>query len=293
MAGGRAYEFYLKGDNGRYDRGTRIVLPSVTTIVSAVFAKPQLVPWSVNTTIDGIVGLVSAYADRLRDPTYLSTQERTFEDRRADPNAVNFEGDMLDHLIDTLTDHELLLEALTLNGLNHESVSDTASERGTAAHALLQALCSVYRIKGQDGAMRYAERMLAATKDPYRRAVAGWWLNTEPEPLFSEHVVKSLRHRYAGRLDLITTTGLKDLKTRRADLSAYKSDDMQMSLYKQAVLEEGLLEGTVLEGKELGRTVLLASEDGLPAREVDSWVPDEAALKIVELYYLLRKTRVK
>jgi hypothetical protein len=261
--------------------------------VSAVFAKPQLVPWSVNTTIDGIVGLVSAFADQLRETDISSTRELTFEDKRVDREAQPFTADMLGHLIDTLTDHELLAEALKLNELNHEAVSDVAAERGTAAHALLQALCTVYRLKGQKGAMAYAERMLAATKDPYRRAVAGWWLDAEPTPLLSEHVVKSLRYRYAGRLDLIDTTGLVDLKTRRADLGAYKSDDMQMSLYKVAVLEEGVLEGTPLEGKELTRRVLLASEDGEPAREVDSWVPDEAALKIVELYYLLRKTRVR
>ena len=53
------YEFVLRGGNGRYDQDTTIVLPSVTTIVSAVLAKPQLVPWAYATTLDSLTGLVT------------------------------------------------------------------------------------------------------------------------------------------------------------------------------------------------------------------------------------------
>jgi len=271
MAGGRHYEFYLKGESGRYDRNSRIVLPSVTTITNAVYAKPQLVPWSVNTTIDAITGIVSLFANRLR----------------------TFDPKFVEQFLDTFTDHEMLTEYLHLNEVHHEEVADVASERGTAAHALLAALCSTFRLKGEKGALSYAERMLKATKDPYRKAVAGWWLKKNPQPLFSEQVVFSLQHRFAGRLDMIDEEGLLDLKTRRADLSAYKSDEVQLDGYKIAVDEMGLLEKTALEGKTLTKRVLLASEDGEPAREVAAWVPDGTFTLIVALYYMLRKTRVR
>jgi hypothetical protein len=275
MASGRNYEFILRGENGRYAQSSRIVLPSVTTIVNAVFAKPQLVPWSVNTTIDAVTGIVSLFEKRFTSADDERRQEFIHE------------------FLDTFTDYELLTEYLQENQIHHENVTEVASERGTGAHALLASLATVYRLKGAKGALAYAERILKATDDPYRRAVAGWWLAKSPKPLFSEQVVYSLAHRYAGRLDFIDLDGLLDLKTRRSDLSAYKSDEIQLDGYKIAVDEMGLLEGTPLEGCPLKKRVLLASEDGEPAREVDAWVPDGVFVKIVQLYYLLRKTRVK
>jgi hypothetical protein len=59
---------------------------------------------------------------------------------------------------------------------------------------------------------------------------------------------------------------------------------MQTGLYKLAAQDQGLI------GPTAGTAVLLAGDDGEPARLMSTWVPDEAAIKIVELYWLLRRT---
>lgn len=278
------YDFYLRGDNGRYDQDTRISLPRVSTIIQAVLAKPQLVLWAYNTTLDSVAEIV-----RLMDEEYHG------EDASRGNSAFR------EAFLDTFGDHELLDEYIRENGLHYDDMSDAAAERGKDAHEFLRVLAQTHKVSESD-ALQFADRMQQNARDPYKRAVAGWWLQRRPEPLFSEKVVFSLRHGYAGRFDLAAklfdarvpgepspfTVDIIDLKTRRADLSTYKSDEVQLALYKVAAQERGLLS----EYPHLGKRVLLASEDGEPAREVEAWVPDEAALKIVELYYLLRKTKV-
>ena len=254
------YDFYLRGDNGRYDYETRISLPSVTTVVSAVLAKPQLVAWAYERTLDAVTGLVSHIHD-------------------ADAATA-------DEIFDTLSDYDLLDEWIRANEAHYTDASKAAAERGQAAHALLAHLVLIYQQEDEAAAHRYAGK---DHHGPYKQAVAQWWLDRQPHPLESEKVVFSLRHGYAGRFDLLADFGLSvpkiiDLKTRRAGLGVYKSDEVQLGGYKIAAEERGVVIG--------GTSVLLAHDDGT-YEEVETWVEPEAFLKIVEVYYMLRKTRIE
>ena len=278
----RTYDFVLRGDTGRYDKGSVLSFPSVTTIISAVYAKPQLVGWTYNMTLDAI-----AYGLKLVEARYDGTDESL-------GNAA-FRQD----LMDIFADHETLDEWIRESGIHYEDFTREAQERGTAAHELLKGLVGMWRISPARAAS-FAARTLKASKDPHKRSVAGWWLEAEPVPTLSEHAVVHLGLRYAGRLDLGVSGvklppnqnpqayfgGIIDLKTRRAELTKtpHKSDEMQTGLYKLAAVDMGLIP------PDTGTAVLLAGDDGAPANLVATWVPDEAAIKIVELYWLLRKT---
>lgn len=258
---GRTYEFILRGANGRYDQSAKIVLPSVTTIASAVLAKPQLAPWYYSTTVDVISAGITAL--------YNSP-----------------EGIGIAELMDTFSDHELLDEWIRESQVHPDDVADDASERGQVAHNFLHSLALMHKTASPADALRLAEKALNDGKtDPWRLAVAKAWLAERFVPIETERVVYSLRHRYAGRLDLRDEQGVVDLKTRRADLGIYTSDQVQLDGYKIAVEET--------EGISIGRgRVLLAKDNGEYSLE-EAWVPDGSFIKIVELYYMLRKTAVK
>lgn len=276
----RTYDFYLK-DGSRYDLDTKISLPSVTTIISAVLAKPQLVDWSYRTTLETIAWYVNQNKNSLRQ-------------------AFKAERPLAEDFLDTFSDPEMLDEWIRESGVHHSDYTQDASERGDRAHKVLATLASLHLgAEAPEAAMRHAERLSVSARDPYVRAVCLWWAQRKPRPVLSEHVVVSLRHGFAGRFDLLAElevgtegaegpswafeTALIDLKTRRADLSAYDSDMFQLGLY-----EVGLRERTKHAPNR--RLVLLASDDGEPAREVEAWIPPEAALPLVSVYYDKRKT---
>lgn len=282
--GVRTYEFVLKGGGGRYDQSARIVLPSVTGVISAVLARPQLMQWVYDATIDALGGGVSAAAER-----YNETDE-------ADEGLSS--GAFRDDLLDTFSDHELLDEWVRESGLHYERLADEAAERGKKAHAALAGLATCYAEHGQERALEEAAR-LTRSRNPFEQAVGTWWAECLPRPLLSEQVVVSLRHGYAGRLDLVADlkrpgtsdwayeTALIDLKTRRADLGAYRSDEVQLGAYRIA-LEE--MDDVQVSG-QLIKTVLLARDDGTYL-EHRCWVPDEAFLHLLEAYKLMRRTRI-
>jgi hypothetical protein len=282
------YDFYLKGDNGRYDYDSRISLPSVTTIVSGVLAKPQLVGYTLKTTLDCVAGIVAA--------TFPSSKPS------GSPDDVSEIVQWALDLHDTFEDMDMLREYLEENHVHPDDILHEASERGRRAHGTLESLTMLHRDGDAAKALAHAEKLLSVSKDPFVRAVCGFWLEHRPEPLCAEQVVFSLQHRYAGRLDLmadipVSSSGgapgwakercIVDLKTRRADLDMYTSDQAQTSGYKLAVLERGWNDGV-----PLGRRVLLAGDDG-GFKLQECWTPDEAFVKLAELYYMLRKTMVE
>jgi hypothetical protein len=281
MSTGRTYDFYMHDSRGRRDLENGISLPSVTTIIGATLAKPQLVAWAYQVTVDAVSGIVSEVG-----------------------HTVSHED-----LIDTLGDAVELDTYLRENKMHHTDVLDEASERGQKAHDVLQTLCRLYLDGSADAAMRHAERMSTEKiKDPFTRPVAGWWVQREPVPIYSEKVVFNLAKRYAGRLDAVidfvevapalnavfaepvavrthTRRTIVDLKTRRVGLGMYDSDQIQLGGYELALVDMGLT-----TPGEWGKVVLLATDDGEPATETEAWVPSEAFLSLVDLYWLKRRT---
>lgn len=267
--GDRTYRFFLKRENGRYDLDTSIALPSVTTIIGATLAKPQLVPYMYQTTLDVLSGGVSALAERLGDTA---------------------KKQLLDNLLETFSDYEVLDQWVRDSGIHPDEILDAASKRGHEAHSLLETLTQLYQQASPKAAVNHAEKTLKST-DPYKAAVALAWIELEPRPVFAEKVVYSLEHRYAGRLDLLADFGderaLVDLKTRRSGLGIYDSDQVQAGGYKIALEEMGLV-----DGHSLTKRILLAHDDGTYSFE-PCWIDDSAFLDLVSLYYKKRRTPVR
>jgi hypothetical protein len=261
----RTYTFRLQGDNGRYDRNTAIELPSVTTIVQATMPKPQLVGWAARQTIDAVVGIVSAH-------------ER---DLVVDPQA-------LEHFLDTFTDPDMLEEYIQENGLHRDVVLDEASTRGQKAHDLLKTLCSLHAMSPESATSHAVEVLLGRHKaDNFQRAVARFWSEKKPVPLLSETVVYNLSLRYAGRLDMVIQgpngSILIDLKTRRAGLGAYTSDEAQLGGYDLALRDMGL-------EAPAQRMVLLAYDDGTYDLK-EAKLPSDIFVDLVGQYYKTRGAR--
>ena len=252
------YDFYLKdGQTGRYDKNAVISLPRVTRIIGAILAKPYLIEWYYRQTRDSVAGMMDVYYHEFDDPHFTS-----------------------EDLLEELTDAEDLDELLKQNRMRQMDLRDERRDEGIAAHTFLQHLAERQLEAGEEAAYTLAERMLDnSVADGFQIATANWWLEEKPWVIATEQVLYSLKHRYAGRCDLVRASGITDLKTRKLEAGMYESDDIQTAAYKVAWEEMG--------GTCNSRSVLVIREDGT-YDEYPCVLPDEAWLHIRELYRLLR-----
>lgn len=257
------YEFVLRRATGSYDRDTVIRLPSVTHIIGSVVAKP-LDGWVYKVTRDNISGLVSVLTD---DGSYVH----------------------VDHIIDMMTDADMLAEYMKENRLRPEDVAEDASERGTREHAMLEGLCKAYLESDETAAEQLANRTLGReAASPWAKAIAGWWLERYPRVVASEDVLYSLSLGCAGTADLVWRdedgqVGVTDLKTRGEGKPAYRSDFIQVDGYAEMWTE--MTGDTVVH-----QTVLIAREDGT-VDEYDSPLKPGSFRKVKALYDDLKGVR--
>lgn len=235
------YTFVLRNDQtGRYIKDCVIELPSVTTVIRRVLAKPALLKWNHTQTRDIFVSL----AMMVEDGT-LSVED----------------------FIDTFSDPDMASEYLKENGLRPEDVTDVASERGHTAHKHLERLAKLSLTDRDEQADIVAINERGG--DPYIHAVSEWWLEEKPEVVAAEQVMFSTKLGYAGTVDLVWKRGgyyvIGDLKTRRAGLGPYESDFVQVGAYA-ALWNEKHPGQNILDG-----SVLLAQDDGTP---LEAPVPD-------------------
>lgn len=179
-----------------------VTLPSVTTILK-VLDKPALPNWAAKMTREGVAALVA-------------------------------EG------VELPADQEGIGSLLKERGLRHMDKRDSAAERGTATHAILEQLC---------------EGVPVEPINAYQEALCSWWDERQPAVVHSEITVYSLVHGFAGTADLILVDSLVDLKTGNARRIAYESDFLQVAAYRLAYRE--------MTGFELPKTgVLICKENG-------------------------------
>src|SRR5574341_537813 len=108
------YTFSLRDENtGRHTSQVQIKLPSVTTVIGRVLAKPELVRWAYRETRDVLVSL-----------------------------AAMVEAGELDvsDFIDTMSDPDMAEEWLKANELRPEDSKSAASKRGHEKHAYFERL---------------------------------------------------------------------------------------------------------------------------------------------------------
>jgi hypothetical protein len=239
------YTFVLKNVvTGKYDNSCVIRLPSVTTIIGEVLAKPMLVGWAYRFTRDAIAGTVNILHNEMG----------------VDPDLI----------LDTLSDGDNLEEYLKENQLRPDDFKSEAADRGTVAHDLLERIAGAYLEADEVAAERIAQRVLADPKSPgWNRAVAGWWLDRSPSVVESETKLLSLQHGFIGTVDLIWedwdgNLTVTDLKSRKEGAVPYESDHIQCGAYVEAYEET--------TGRVVDRTtVLVVRADG-------SWVEETSDL---------------
>lgn len=189
---------YFRDPGHSYWRDVNLAGPEVTgqgrlTGISGVVAPlgwraDNLVAWAARTDHAGIVAL-AAEALGCDDPAELRAG------------------------LEFLRNPESCAAALEAAGLRWQDTRDQAAARGTRAHVLaLEALAAGRPVPDFDG--------IPERERGYARAVAAWWLDTDPQPVVSEQVVADLALGVAGRLDLVYVdradqTVLADLKTSR------------------------------------------------------------------------------
>lgn len=264
-AGSRGfYTFVLKDmTTERYRRDVTIRLPSVTTIIGATLAKPFLVQWAYGHTRDVIVGLATMI------------REGTLE---------------VEDFLDTFDDEQDAKDWFKENRLTPDDVKFDAAERGTAAHDFLEHLAKTFQKAGTGAAHELATKQwhkpwTPDTDGAYLHAVAGWWMARQPVVEETETVLYSLKHGYAGTVDLIWWDDkgqllCTDLKSRRAGLGIYDSDDIQTGAYAIAYNE--------FHDKHIDeRSVLLVHDDGSFTEE-ESTIDSGTFLVVLSLYKALR-----
>lgn len=145
---------------------------------------------------------------------------------------------------------------------------DKAGSRGTSAHEYLEQLANQ-----------------EAYQDPtngYERAVEAWWMKNKDdiEVIACEVPVFSLKHQYAGTIDLIYRDDnddyiFCDLKTHKG--KARIEDHLQVAAYQLAWEEMNGVNGIAMQ------MVLLAREDGT-YEESFRYMDPQAFLNIREVY---------
>jgi hypothetical protein len=234
------YTFVLRNENtGRYVKDVTISLPSTSTIVKRTLAAPQLVGWAYRQTLDGIAGLLSELG--------------------AHPEFDTLDGAGYQDIYDILSDAAWADEWLAENSARPDDVRDARATQGTAEHATLERL-AVLSLQ-HDGAELDLVAQLQESSNGFERAIGGWWDEQRPQVVASEVVLPCPQYGYCGSVDLIwydsdmvkVTT---DLKTRRAGLESYDSDEFQVDGYMVAYNllhpESPSTRGSVLVARENG-----------------------------------------
>jgi hypothetical protein len=254
------YEFVLRSASGRYLRNTTIQLPSVTTILGATLAKPMLVGWAYRFTRDVASSLAAMAVEGI----------------------INW-GDLLD----TMSDPDEFEAFLKENKLRPDDTKNERAEEGTAGHDFLEDLAKTFLEGGEVAAQKKAGAMLSSSAGaPEKKAIAGWWLDRNPQVERAEGVLFSLLHGFAGTVDLIWwdedgNLVLTDLKTRKEGSSAYDSDHLQCNAYEIAWNE--------WEPKHIDRrTVLIARLDGT-WDEYEGSLDNQVFLDVLSVYKGLRR----
>ena len=227
------YTFALVPHVGARPTPVEIRLPRVTAIIGNTLAKPALTAWNYRFTRDVLSGYVSVL-------------------RKA--------GNTANTILDTLEDADMLEEALKANRLRPEDhARDAAEGRGAQAHAFLATLVDM---DSNDADALASDKVhgSSALVSGVTFAIATWWLEAQPLVVASEKTLYSLRHGFAGTVDLVwfdkKERVLTDLKTRKPDIGMYESDDLQTAAY------EGAWNEMYPDSPIDRRTILVAREDG-------------------------------
>ena len=203
------YTWCLWDDNTNKPAVPRVEirLPSVTTIIKTVLAKPALVAWAYRQTRDVMTGVFGL----------IESGELSIEDA-----------------VDTFTDPDMAAEWFKDNRLRPDDYADDASSRGQAAHDYLERVARLQLKGGRDAALAFVVDRVDKTKDPYERGINDWWVDHDPHVVSTEERMYSLEHGFACQTDLVweTPAGLRvvtDLKTRASvDWDVYLSDEAQV-----------------------------------------------------------------
>lgn len=252
------YTFVLRDTtSGGYIQDVEIKLPRVSHIVGSVLAKQMLVPWASRQTLDAVIGVVGLVES----------------------------GDIpVDEFIDMFTDTDMVAEFMKTNKLRPEDVRNEAADRGKKVHKTLENLGKIALGDGPEAAENYAFNVQNTEKATgWDLGIIDWWLYRKPTVVAPERTLYSLRHGYAGTVDLVYTcksgkTILTDLKSRRHGGSVYDSDHIQTGGYWEAYNEMDW------EPKIDKATVLLVTEDGKWKEETAKFDPRSVFLKTKALY---------
>lgn len=165
---------------------------------------------------------------------------------------------------------DAILKELHAKGLRYYQQRDNAAARGTLVHRAFESLCN--------GRVPFLADFEPEHRG-YVQGIAKWWTTYNPEVLYAELMVGSLKHGFAGRMDLLCVIRWKgrtivcviDLKTSKA---IRDSHHFQTAGYLLGALESGYPEA------EKG-FVLRVGADG-EYEFVESWATGDQFLALVE-----------
>jgi len=192
-------------------------LPSVTTILGCA-SKDSLPNWAYAVTVEGVAKLLE-------------------EEKISKGSSV-----------------DQIKLALKMGKLRHMDIRDSAADRGTLTHDLVETL----DLFGADQ---------AEPQDPWQEGLVKWWRIHKPKPLMKEVAVASLEGGWAGRIDMVCSFSaqngltLVDFKTvKNKDYfkrypASYESHRVQLCVYRQALIEEN-------PGLKIDRLVVVRVADG-------------------------------
>lgn len=167
----------------------------------------------------------------------------------------------------------------TREGRDYKATRDTAATRGTSVHDALEILA-------RDNTPPLLDQFPDEDRG-YVQALAKWWIDHRPSPIWVEQLVASTEHRYAGKLDLICeiqgVPHLVDLKTSKR---VYETHHLQLAGYELAYTECGY------EPLPTVCAVLRVGDDG-EYEFVHSRADAQDWLAVCGLYEALKKVRRK
>lgn len=167
----------------------------------------------------------------------------------------------------------------TKEGRDYRETRDTAATRGTSVHDALEVLA-------RDNTPPLLDQFPDEDRG-YVQALARWWIDHRPSPIHVEQLVASVKHRYAGKLDLVCEIQgiphMVDLKTSRR---VYETHHLQLAGYELAYVECGYTPVPTVTA------ILRVDAEGeyefVPSRaSVEDW------LNVCAMYETLRKVRRK
>jgi hypothetical protein len=260
----------LDKSTGKPTSAAPINLPSVTTIVKKVLAKEALLDWNYRETRDRISGLAGVLREEL-----------LWSDAR---------------IVDLLGDADMLEDFLRNNKLRPRDTTDEAAEKGSKEHEFLERLCAVNMNDGPDASFVEAARALEDRRiNPHKVSIASWFMHRRPVVVAAEETVYSLKHGFAGTMDVAwhksdsrydsSYIRLTDLKNRKVGAEAYASDHYQLDGY-------GIAWDEMNPGAEyMDRSVLVARADGTWIEE-DVHLKPEAFLSLLQTYNDMKEAHI-